>query len=42
VKGLPANFKIDDEAVGDDVTATNLDNLTDGSNADNLHSHLLN
>jgi len=39
VVGLPSLFKINDVAVGADVTAANMDTLTDGSNADALHSH---
>ena len=39
VVGLPSLFKINDVAVGVTVTAANLDDLTDGSNADSLHSH---
>jgi len=39
VKGVPALFLINDVAVGADVTAANLDTLTDGSNADALHVH---
>lgn len=36
---LPSLFKINGTAVGATVTAANLDNLTDGTNADALHSH---
>jgi hypothetical protein len=39
VVGLPSLFKINDVAVGATVTAANLDDLTDGSNADALHVH---
>lgn len=39
VTGLKANFTIADSATGSDVTAGNLDVLTDGSNADSLHIH---
>ena len=39
VVGLPSLFKINNVAVGATVTAANLDTLTDGSNADSLHSH---
>lgn len=39
VVGLPPLFKINDVAVGATVTAPNLDTLTDGSNADSLHTH---
>lgn len=39
VVGLPSLFKINDVAVGAGVNATNLDTLTDGSNADALHVH---
>jgi hypothetical protein len=39
VLGLPALFTIAGTAVGATVTAPNLDDLTDGSNADLLHSH---
>jgi len=39
VVGLPALFKLAGTAVGSDVTAANLDTLTDGSNADALHVH---
>ena len=39
VVGLPSLFKINDVAVGAGVTAGNLDDLTDGSNADLLHTH---
>ena len=39
VVGLPSLFKINDVAVGSTVTAPNLDDLTDGSNADSLHTH---
>lgn len=39
VVGLPSLFKVNDVAVGATVTAPNLDDLTDGSNADSLHSH---
>lgn len=38
VVGLPSQFKINDTAVGADVTAANLDELTDGS-VTTLHSH---
>jgi len=41
VVGLPSLFKINDVAVGSDVTAANLDTLTDGSNADALHTHTI-
>jgi len=39
VLGLPALFTIATVAVGSDVTAANLDTLTDASNADALHVH---
>jgi hypothetical protein len=39
VTGLPANYEINGTAVGNDVTAVNMDTLTDGSNADALHVH---
>jgi len=39
VVGLPSLFKVNDIAVGATVTAANLDDLTDGSNADALHTH---
>lgn len=39
VKGLPSLFEINGVAVGATVTAPNLDDLTDGSNADALHTH---
>jgi len=39
VVGVPTLFKIAGTAVGATVTAVNLDDLTDGSNADSLHSH---
>lgn len=39
VVGLPSLFKINGTAVGATVTAPNLDTLTDGSNADALHTH---
>jgi hypothetical protein len=39
VKGLPALFEIDTTPVGATVTAANLDTLTDGDNADALHTH---
>jgi len=39
VVGLPSLFKINGTAVGVGVTAANLDDLTDGSNADSLHTH---
>ena len=39
VVGLPLNFYVNDVAVGNDVTAANLTTLTDGSNADSLHTH---
>jgi len=39
VVGLPSLFKINGTAVGATVTAANLDDLTDGSNADSLHTH---
>jgi hypothetical protein len=39
VVGLPSLFKINGTAVGATVTAGNLDDLTDGSNADLLHTH---
>jgi len=40
VVGLPSLFEIGGVAVGATVTAPNLDTLTDGSNADSLHTHL--
>lgn len=39
VVGLPSLFKVAGTAVGATVTASNLDTLTNGSNADALHSH---
>ena len=39
VVGVPSLFKINGTAVGATVTAPNLDDLTDGSNADSLHVH---
>jgi hypothetical protein len=39
VVGLPSLFKVNDTAVGATVTAANLDDLTDGSNASALHFH---
>ena len=39
VKGLPSLFEINGIAVGATVTAANLDDLTDDSNADALHDH---
>lgn len=39
VVGLPSLFEVNDVAVGATVTAANLDDLTDGSNADTLHTH---
>jgi len=39
VTGVPANFEVNGVAVGATVTAANLDDLTDGSNADALHVH---
>lgn len=39
VEGVDANFKINGTAVGGTVTAGNLDDLTDGSSADLLHTH---
>lgn len=39
VEGVDANFKINGTATGGTVTAANLDDLTDGSNADALHDH---
>lgn len=39
IEGVDANFKINDVATGNSVTAANLDDLTDGSSADLLHTH---
>jgi len=39
VEGVDSNFKINGTAVGNTVTAPNLDDLTDGSSADLLHTH---
>jgi len=39
VAGLPSLFTINGTAVGATITAANLDDLTDGSNADSLHVH---
>lgn len=39
VDGLPTLFTVGGTAVGATVTAANLDTLTDGSNADALHTH---
>jgi hypothetical protein len=39
VVGLPLLFKVNGTAVGATVTAANLDTVTNGSNADLLHSH---
>lgn len=39
VLGLPSLFTVNGSAVGAAVSAANLDTLTDGSNADALHTH---
>lgn len=39
VVGVPSLFKINGTAVGASVTAANIDDLVDGSNADTLHYH---
>jgi len=39
VVGVPSLFKVNGTAVGATVTATNFDTLTNGSNADLLHTH---
>lgn len=39
VTGLPSLFTVNGVATGSTVTAANLDALTDGSNADALHTH---
>jgi hypothetical protein len=39
VIGVPSLFEVNGVAVGATVTAANLDDLTDGSNADSLHVH---
>lgn len=39
VVGVPSLFKVAGTAVGVTVTAPNFDTLTDGSNADSLHTH---
>lgn len=39
VVGLPSLYKINGTAVGANVTAAAMDTLTDGSNADTLHTH---
>jgi hypothetical protein len=39
VVGLPSLFKVNGTAVGATVTATALDDVTDGGNADSYHSH---
>jgi hypothetical protein len=39
VLGVPSLFTVNGTAVGATVTAANLDTLTDGSNADALHTH---
>lgn len=39
VVGVPAGFKIDGTATGPTVTAANLDTVTNGSNADSMHTH---
>jgi len=39
VKGLPSQFEVGGVAVGTPVSAPNLDTLTDGSDADALHTH---
>ena len=39
VVGVPSLFKVGGTAVGATVTAANLDDLTDGSDADSLHTH---
>ncbi len=39
VLGVPANFEVNGSAVGNAVTAANLDTLTDGSDASALHTH---
>lgn len=41
VLGVPSLFTVNGTAVGATVTAANLDTLTDGSNADSLHSHTI-
>lgn len=41
VQGVPANFTINGIATGATVTAANLDTLTNGSDADALHTHSL-
>lgn len=40
VVGLPSLFQINNVPVGATVTAANLDTLTNGSNADALHTHV--
>ena len=40
VLGLPSLFEVNGVAVGATVTAPNFDTLTDGSNADSLHTHI--
>lgn len=42
VVGLPSLFKINDSSVSANVTATNLNTLTGGGNADTLHGHIIN
>lgn len=39
VTGVPLNFEVNGVATGNDVTAANLDTLTNTSNADALHTH---
>jgi hypothetical protein len=39
VEGVKLNFKINGVATGATVTAPNLDDICDGSNADSLHTH---
>jgi hypothetical protein len=39
VKGLPSLFEVNGVAVGAAVSGPNLDTLTNGSNADALHTH---
>jgi hypothetical protein len=39
VVGVPAGFKIDGTATGPTVTSANLDTITNGSNADSMHTH---
>lgn len=39
LSGLPKNFRVEGTPTADSVTAANLDAITAGGNADNLHNH---